>query len=307
MNPITGTPGLRDLPRTTFGDPFKVQSADIDTGAVTPRTVGLIVRNQSGSSIPAGSLVYISSWSAPQTNFPNGLALISLAAATTRYTGATYIAQTAIANNANGIVAQQMLLTGLNTNAATVGDPVYLDSAVPGGFVLTNPPGTGNYYQVVGRVVVKSATVGVVDLNLASGVPAAVGAQRFTYPLPTVGTAAGAYPQTIPMPFAGVLGGIFIEFSSALAQSDTNFVAFTLNNRGNGGGNTPILATAAGANSTKVTGGAAIAANTPLLLTQLTGPFSVLARDTLDLQMTVTGTLANTLPGGSLLVVLTAT
>ena len=299
-NPITGAPGLGDMPRT-FAN-VKVQAADLDTGIVTPRALGLIARNQSGSTIGAGSLVYISGWSASLTGFANGLGLLSLAVATGRYTGATYITQAAIPNNSNGLLSQQMLMTGLNTNAATVGDPVYLDSAVPGGFVLTNPPGTGSYYQVVGRVVVKSATVGVVDLNLATGVPVAPDAARFAQSLPTIPTAAGTTEQMMVPTRGGTLLAAWASFPVALAVHAANFVQFAIINKQLGAGAVALLAAPAiGINSTvSGTGSTPIVAYTPFALTLAAGgPFVLGNRDELDVQVIGNGTLANTLPGGA--------
>jgi hypothetical protein len=303
-NPITGAPGLRDLPRTEFGDPFRVQAADLDTGIVTPRALGVLVRNQSGSSIPAGSLLAVTGWSGPLTGFPNGLSLVTLASAAGRYTGATWIAQAAIPNNSNAIVAEQYMVTGVNTNAATVGDPVYLDSVTPGGYVLTNPP-VAPYYQVVGRVAIKSATVGVIDLNLAAGVPFALDAWRQQMALPTIGTAAATYAQGMEIQRAGTLAAVRLKFEVALAQSDTNFVTFQVNNRGSGAGNTNWLTTSpAGVNTTKTTGGKAVTAYTDYGVTAATGPFTVAIGDWIDFTAVVTGTLANTLTGGSLSLVI---
>jgi hypothetical protein len=57
-------------------------------------------------------------------------------------------------------------LTAQNTNTATVGDPVYL-SATAGGWTLTPPTAANERSQIVGRVTVKSATVGEILFDLA--------------------------------------------------------------------------------------------------------------------------------------------
>src|SRR5579864_3137258 len=163
-NPITGAPGLRDLPRSEFGGAFRVQAADLDTGVnaagqagVSPDNMGLTVWNATGSTITAGQLVYVSTWHAGPPAMPQ----VALATANTQ-TGnsrAEWVAIANILNGASGLVGRHFSLAAQNTNAATVGDPVYLDSTTAGGYILTTQPIAG-MVQVVGRVAVKSASVG---------------------------------------------------------------------------------------------------------------------------------------------------
>lgn len=56
-------------------------------------------------------------------------------------------------------------LTGLNTNSGNVGDPVYLDATTAGSWTLTAPSGADQLKQIVGRIKVKSATVGKIVFN----------------------------------------------------------------------------------------------------------------------------------------------
>ena len=65
-------------------------------------------------------------------------------------------------------------LTGVNTNAATVGDPVY-GSTTAGGWTLTAPGVADSQAWIVGRVSVKSATVGEIVFDLARKELAAIG------------------------------------------------------------------------------------------------------------------------------------
>jgi hypothetical protein len=56
-------------------------------------------------------------------------------------------------------------LTGLNTDSGNVGDPVYLDATTTGSWTLTAPSGADQLKQIVGRIKVKSATVGKIVFN----------------------------------------------------------------------------------------------------------------------------------------------
>lgn len=56
-------------------------------------------------------------------------------------------------------------LTGLNTNAGSVGDPVYLDATTAGSWTLAAPSGADQLKQIVGRIKVKSETVGKIVFN----------------------------------------------------------------------------------------------------------------------------------------------
>lgn len=99
-------------------------------------------------------------------------------------------------------------------------------------------------------------------------------------------------------PKAGSVSTITFSGVDALATSDTNYITWTVTNLGQAGaGSTALLATTpAGVNTTKATGGTAIAANTKHALT-LSGTASnlvVAAGDRLRIRAAATGTLANT-------------
>lgn len=112
------------------------------------------VCNKTGVSIAAGKMVYISGFDATLKR-PS----ITLADADTSAKVAQFITKAAIANNAKGLVYEKMELTGQNTNAGNVGDPVYLSSTA-GGWTLSAPTGADQVVQIVGFITVKSATVG---------------------------------------------------------------------------------------------------------------------------------------------------
>ena len=123
-------------------------------------------------------------------------------------------------------------------------------------------------------------------------------AQRKSLPLTivTIATAAGNNDGYIMAPEAGTLDSIEFAGVDALATSDTNYITFTVVNLGqSGAGSTDMLAVS-DANTTKTTGGSALAANTKRTLT-LHGTAAnlvVAAGDQIRVRAAVTGTLANT-------------
>jgi len=66
-------------------------------------------------------------------------------------------------------------LTGLNTNAGNVGDPVYLDATTAGSWTLTPPTGADQLKQIVGRIKVKSETAGKIVFNTVKAEIVALG------------------------------------------------------------------------------------------------------------------------------------
>lgn len=95
---------------------------------------------------------------------------------------------------------------------------------------------------------------------------------------------------------AGVLTSARFSGTDALAASDTNYITFTITNLGLAGSGTATMLAATDANTTKATGGTALAANTLRTLT-LNGTASnlvVAAGDRIRARAAVTGTLANT-------------
>jgi len=91
---------------------------------------------------------------------------------------------------------------------------------------------------------------------------------------------------------------IQIDFSAtdALATSDTNYITWTVTNLGQAGAGSAALLAATDANTTKATGGSAIAANTKRTLTLSTTPtnLNVVVGDRIRIRAAATGTLANT-------------
>lgn len=142
------------------------------------------------------------------------------------------------------------------------------------------------------------------DLRAASG-PLAAGAQKLRANFPSIAT-TGAAEVTLIAPFAGRLSAATFVGASNLAASDTNYLTFTVVNRGNS--NAAMLA-ATDANTTKATGGTALTAHAKrtLTLNGTAGNLVVAAGDVISVIATATGTLAGAVAGGSVELTLTPT
>jgi len=121
-------------------------------------------------------------------------------------------------------------------------------------------------------------------------------------------SASSAYIQAHT---AGSLASAIFSGVDALTASDSNYITFTITNLGQAGaGSTAMLATTpAGINTTKVTGGTAIAANAayPLTLSGTAANLVVAKGDRLKVTATATGTLANTVTFTSVMLNYTVT
>lgn len=148
---------------TTGAIEFNTDEAPAPGSAAPSVLTDLPVRTE-GGALSVGDLVYVSGWS--ETHLRHLVTKADSDAATPAKR-ATYIIGTAISNNANGVASRSLRLTGLNTNAGNVSDPVYL-SATAGGWTLTPPTAAANRVQIVGRIAVKSGTVGEIEFNLTA-------------------------------------------------------------------------------------------------------------------------------------------
>jgi hypothetical protein len=94
----------------------------------------------------------------------------------------------------------------------------------------------------------------------------------------------------------GVLSSAEFSGVDALAASDTNYITFSITNLGQAGAGTTAMLAATDANTTKTTGGTALAANARRSLTLNATPANliVVVGDRLRIRAAATGTLANT-------------
>jgi hypothetical protein len=97
-------------------------------------------------------------------------------------------------------------------------------------------------------------------------------------------------------PFSGSLDSADFSGVDALAANDTNYITFSITNLGRDGSGSTAMLAATDVNTTKATGGSALAANTVRELTLSTSINAglVKAGDRLRVRAAATGTLANT-------------
>lgn len=121
------------------------------------------VKNASGSSMPKGSVVYIS-------GATGGDALVTLADADSEATSSKTLGLLAatIANGAYGNVIEAGLLSGVNTASATAGQSVWLSSTA-GGFVFNAPPAKPAHSVYLGVVTRVHATEGEILVKVQNG------------------------------------------------------------------------------------------------------------------------------------------
>ncbi len=121
-------------------------------------------------------------------------------------------------------------------------------------------------------------------------------------PITVTTTVAKTFPLIAPC--TGTISGIKFYGTDALAAHDSNYITFTATNIGQAGSGTTVLLAATDANTTKATGGTAIAANTPrnLTLTGTSANLAVTSGDLIVVTVTPTGTLANTITGAGVTV-----
>ena len=139
-----------------------VQSALLG-GTAVARNLEVEVRNQSGSTIAAGSIVYISGATG---NKP----LITLAQANNDANSAQTIGfvKTSIANNGTGFVIVRGELENIDTSALTEGVQLYLSPTTAGTWTTTKPSAP-QHLVYVGIVIRSHPTLGVILVAVQNG------------------------------------------------------------------------------------------------------------------------------------------
>jgi collagen type VII alpha len=128
--------------------------------------VKLPVKNATVSTLAKGTVVYISG--ATGAN-----ALVSPAQANAESTSATTIGflDSSLATGADGLVIVEGVISGIDTSAATEGDPVWLSPTTAGGVVfgLANKPHAPNHLVYLGVVTRAHAVVGEIQIHIYNG------------------------------------------------------------------------------------------------------------------------------------------
>ncbi len=163
---FTGDP---QAPTPTFGDndtsiaTTAFVQAGLLGGTANAKNLEVYVRNQSGSTIPAGAIVYISGATG---NRP----LITLAQANNDANSAQTMGftKTSIANNGFGYVIVRGELENIDTSALTEGVQLYLSPTTAGTWTTTKPSAP-QHLVYVGIVVRAHPTQGVILVAVQNG------------------------------------------------------------------------------------------------------------------------------------------
>ena len=125
----------------------------------------------------------------------------------------------------------------------------------------------------------------------------------------TIATSAGNNYAFVTVPEAGALAQALFSCVDALAANDTNYVTFSITNLTQAGAGSTVMLLADATNTTKATGGTALVANgkRSLFLTATAADLNVAAGDRLRINVAASGTLANTLTYGTILLKFTGT
>lgn len=153
----------------------------------------------------------------------------------------------------------------------------------------TSKPSTGSGFE--GGLYIKTSAGAYQIINDASG-----NSIQTTPAVSATIATTGNTDVYVVAPLAATVNSALFSGVDALATSDTNYITYSITNLGQAGaGSTAILAATA-ANTTKATGGTALAANTlrTLTLTSTSADLVVAAGDRLRIRAAATGTLANT-------------
>jgi len=132
----------------------------------------LDVRNETGGTLAAGTLVYASSWNETHTRF-----LIVKADADVAGAEALFVLTADLTNNTNGTAGRSHRLTSQNTSGLSVGNPVYLHTTA-GSWTATAPVTADDLQQSIGRVAVVDSSSGVVEINLDAGQTLKIGSNQ---------------------------------------------------------------------------------------------------------------------------------
>jgi hypothetical protein len=160
-NPTAPTAALGDNDTSLATTAFVQQ--ELASGVAVAKNLEVYVRNQSGASIPAGSIVYISGATG---NRP----LITLSQANNDANSAQTMGftKTAIANNAFGYVIVRGEVENLDTSALTEGAQLYLSPTVAGAYTTTKPTAP-QHLVYVGIVIRSHPTLGTILVAVQNG------------------------------------------------------------------------------------------------------------------------------------------
>jgi hypothetical protein len=179
---------------------------------ISSSDIYVYAKNTTGGSLTKGQAVYISG---AQGDHP----VLALSNASTETTSSKTIGllKQNLNNNEFGYVVSEGLLTGLNTNEALAGDPVWLSPSTPGGLVYGtgNKPIAPNHMVFIGYVLRKNANNGIIYVKVQNGFE------------------LGELHNVVTN---GTTNGQFLQYNSGsglwLASSSGNFTSLSVNSTG---------------------------------------------------------------------------
>lgn len=138
----------------------------VDQTSIATSTLKHYVKNDSGSTLTKGTVVYTSG--ANGTNI-----LVKRAKADSEVTSSQVLGfvEADIAVNATGYVINTGLITNINTNGATAGDAVYLSGTTAGAFVMgySNKPSAPTHLVYLGVVSRANTNTGEIFVRVSNG------------------------------------------------------------------------------------------------------------------------------------------
>ena len=163
---LTGTPTAPTAATTTSTTQLATTAfvqQELLAGGSTSRSLVVSVRNQSGGTMAAGTVVYIN-------GATGNLPTIAKAIATSDATSAQTIGlvQTSIANNGSGLVIVRGIAGNLDTSALTEGQQLYLSPTTAGTYTTTKQFAP-NHLVYVGIVTRAHPTQGSIEVAVQNG------------------------------------------------------------------------------------------------------------------------------------------
>ena len=141
-------------------------AAWVDQTSIATSTVKHLVKNDSGVTLAKGTVVY--------TKSANGSnILVDKAIATTDQFSSQVLGflETELAPNASGYCINNGLITGINTNGTTAGDPVWLSGTTAGAFVagIANKPVAPYHLVYLGVISRVNTNNGEIFVHISNG------------------------------------------------------------------------------------------------------------------------------------------